>query len=226
MPLEYAEEFVGTGALGVPYPDIEARLVDGDDCVIAGAGSGELELSGSIIFAGYLDNPAATAEVLHDGWLRTGDLMRRDERGVFYFLARRKELIRRGGENIAPAEVEAVLRLHGSVIDAAVVAVEDDIRGEEVLAYVQLSDGDEVSPEELAAYCADRLAPFKVPRYIRLRTEPFARTPSERIPKERLKIDGRHRIDGAWDRMASRAEARGWAVGRPTDGLARRPRRH
>ncbi|MBE3013794.1 AMP-binding protein [Microbispora sp. NEAU-D428] len=202
MPDDVAQEYVGSGAIGVPYPDVQARLVDPDGVVVDGPGQGELELTGEIVFTGYLGNPDATRQVLHDGWLRTGDLARRDERGMYYFVGRVKELIRRGGQNIAPAEVEAVLRLHPAVVDAAVVPVEDDLRGEEVLAYVQVREGSSVDAAELAKFCAGRLAAFKVPRYIRLRTEPFPRTPSQRIPKNRLKVDGKHRTSGAWDRIS------------------------
>jgi carnitine-CoA ligase len=204
MPYEEAPRYVGTGALGIPYPDLQARLVDPDGGVLEGPASGELELAGEIVFHGYEGNAAATAEVMHDDWYRTGDLMRRDQRGVFYFQGRRKELIRRGGENVAPAEVEAVLRLHPSVIDAAVVPVEDDLQGEEVKAYVQVRADDPVKPQDLVEHCAASLAPFKVPRYVEVRTEDFERTPSQRILKSALKIDGKHVVGGAWDRGAIR----------------------
>jgi crotonobetaine/carnitine-CoA ligase len=202
MPPSAAPQYVGTGALGVPYPDVQARLVDPDGRVLDGPATGELELSGAIIFSGYLNNPDATAEVLHDGWLRTGDIMRRDQHGVFYFLGRRKEIIRRGGENVAPAEVEEVLRLHEAVIDAAVVAVADPLQGEEIKAYVQVRPDAEIEPGTITDFCADHLARFKVPRYVELRTDPFPRTPSQRIRKDTLKVDGQHLVDGAWDRIA------------------------
>ncbi|MBP2327204.1 crotonobetaine/carnitine-CoA ligase [Kibdelosporangium banguiense] len=202
MPEAFGPEFVGTGALGVPYPDVQARLVTEDGSVITGPGFGELEMAGEVVFTGYLNNPAATEEVLHDGWLRSGDLMRRDERGVYYFGGRRKELIRRSGVNIAPAEVEAVLRLHPDVLDAAVVPVADEMMGEEVKAYVELVPGAKFDPAGLAEFCADQLARQKVPRYIEHRTEPFPRTPSQRIPKSQLKVGGVHLTSTAWDRQA------------------------
>ena len=107
----------------------------------------------------YLNNQAATDEVMHDGGYRSGDLMERDADGVYYFLGRRKELIRRGGENVAPAEVESVIRLHPAVIDTAVVPGEDPIRGEEVCAYVQVAPGSEVPSLEIFEFCSQRLAP-------------------------------------------------------------------
>lgn len=206
VPLAYADRYVGTGAIGIPVPESVVRLVDADGLEVSGAGAGELEVSGPWVpFGEYLGNPAATAELLHDGWIRTGDLARRDDDGVYYFEGRRKELIRRGGENIAPAQIEEVLRTHPAVVDAAVVPVPDPLREEEVKAYVQIRA--EVTPEDLAAHCAQHLAPHKVPRYIELRTEPFPLTASQRIRKQELRVEGTHRIDGVWDRLASPVSA-------------------
>ncbi|NYV72767.1 class I adenylate-forming enzyme family protein [Streptomyces sp. UH6] len=208
MPAHVAAEFVGSGALGIPLPDVEARLVDLDGHVVEGPGSGELELSGEIVFEGYLGNPAATAEVLHDGWLRTGDLMHRDARGVYYFEGRRKEVIRRSGINIAPAEVEAVLRRHPAVLDTAVVPVDDPVMGEEIKAYVELVPGATFDPARLSDFCAQRLTRQKIPRYIEHRVEPFPRTASQRIPKKELMVNGRHTTDAAWDRLGGQTHAR------------------
>jgi len=206
LPMSCAHQYVASGALGIPVPETEVRLVGSHDEVLQGAAAGELEVSGPWVpFQEYLGNSAATAEILHDGWIRTGDLMRRDELGVYYFEGRRKELIRRGGENIAPAEIEEVLRSHPSVVDAAVVPVHDPVRDEEVKAYVQV-DAD-VTPTELADHCARHLAPHKVPRYLELRIEPFPRTPSQRIRKHDLKVDGEHQTEGVWDRVASASRA-------------------
>lgn len=207
MPLKAGAAYVGTGAVGIPYPDIDARLVDEMGNVIEGAGSGELELSGNIVFEGYVNNSAATEEVLHDGWLRSGDLMHRDEDGVFYFEGRRKEIIRRSGVNIAPAEVEGVLRMHPDVRDAAVVAVADEMMGEEVKAYVELTDHADFRPGALDEFAATRLSSPKRPRFYEHRRTPFPRTPTQRIPKSQLKVDGDHRRDTAWDRLGSGGEA-------------------
>lgn len=200
MPMRFAEKYVGTGALGFPLPDITARLVDPDGHELAGPATGELELAGAVLFTGYLNNPEATAEIWDGHWLRTGDLMRRDDDGAYYFEGRRKELIRRGGENLAPAEVEATLRLHPAVVDVAVVPVDDPLRGEEVKAYVQLVDGQSFDPAALFDFARERLAAFKVPRYFEHRIDPFPRTPSQRIPKNLLKVDGRHTTERSWDR--------------------------
>lgn len=202
VPLDYADRYVGTGAIGIPVPEANVRLVDSSGSEVSGAGTGELEVSGQWVpFREYVGNPEATAELLRGRWIRTGDLARRDDDGMYYFEGRRKELIRRGGENIAPAQIEEVLRTHPAVVDAAVVPVPDPLREEEVKAYVQVRA--EVAPEELAEHCARHLAPHKVPRYIELRLEPFPLTPSQRIRKQELRVGGVHRIDGVWDRLTA-----------------------
>ncbi len=201
MPAALAERYEGTGAIGLPMPEVEVRLIDEAGKVVSGEGSGELSVMAPYMMRGYLNRPEATAEAIGpDGWLRTGDRARRDADGVYYFLGRTKELIRRGGENIAPFEVEAVLRLHESVVDAAVVPVDDALRGEEVMAYVELLPGADLAPEDLADFCAARLARHKVPRYLQFRSEPFPRTPSHRIRKVELMVDGQHSTAHAWDR--------------------------
>ena len=117
-----------------------------------------------------------------------------------------KDMIRRSGENIAAAEVEEVIMRHPGVRLAAVLAVEDDLRGEEVMAYVVPGDGasrEEVSPAVLSAFCAERLARFKVPRYWQYRDD-LPRTPSERIRKEALRDEHEDPRTGAWDRVENR----------------------
>ncbi|WP_242908065.1 AMP-binding protein [Actinomadura terrae] len=163
---------VGSGAVGVPVPGKEVRIVDG-----------ELAVRGEPMMRGYWNDPAATAERIRDGWLYTGDLARQDERGRFHLVGRRKDMIRRGGENVAAAEVEAVLVRHPAVRAAAVVAVPDALRGEEVKAFVQVSE--RTDPSELIAFVRERLAPFKVPRFLEYVAE-FPMTPSERIAKHLL----------------------------------------
>ena len=166
-----------------------ARVVDARDRPVPAGVPGELVLRGVGLMDGYYRNPAATAEAFRNGWLHTGDVVRCDERGRYHYVSRRKDVIRRGGENIAAAEVEEVIMRHPGVRLAAVLAVEDDLRGEEVMAYVVPGDGvspGEASPAVLAAFCAERLARFKVPRYWQYRDD-LPRTPSERVRKEALR---------------------------------------
>jgi acyl-CoA synthetase (AMP-forming)/AMP-acid ligase II len=110
------------------------RLVDADGADVPLGATGEFWISGPGLMRGYLGQPEATAEVLRDGWFHTGDLGRQDERGLYYFVGRKKDIIRRSGENLAAAEVEEVLRAHPKVLEVAVIGVPDDLRGEEVKA--------------------------------------------------------------------------------------------
>ena len=200
------DETVGTGCIGTAMPGREVRIVDADDRPVPAGTPGELVLRGVGLMDGYYRNPRATAETFRNGWLHTGDVVRRDERGRFYYLSRTKDMIRRSAENIAASEVEEVLMRHPGVRLAAVMSVADDLRGEEVLAYVVPGHGvsrEEMSPAVLSAFCAERLARFKVPRYWKYRDD-LPRTPSERIRKEALREEHEDPRIGAWDRVRGR----------------------
>ena len=148
VELDDHDETVGTGCIGTPMPGREACVVDAEDRPVPAGESGEFVLRGVGLMDGYYRNPQATADAFRNGWLHTGDIVRRDERGRFHYLSRTKDMIRRSGENIAAAEVEEVIMRHPGVRLAAVLAVEDDLRGEEVMAYVVPGDG--VSPQEVS----------------------------------------------------------------------------
>jgi crotonobetaine/carnitine-CoA ligase len=202
MPLEYAEEMVGAGSIGIPCPEVELRIVEDSGNDVAQGEVGEFWMRGPGMFRGYLNRPDATEEVMRGGWLHTGDLGRADAHGFLYFSGRKKDIIRRSGENLTAAEVEDVLRLHPGVLDAAVLAVPDVERGEEVKAYIVLVAGEtqaSVPPEELTRFCADRLAPYKVPRYVEYRAEDFPRTPSMRVRKEVLRAERPDLAADCWD---------------------------
>jgi len=203
MPLEHAEEMTGSGSIGLPCPGVSVRLVDDEGHEVGPDEPGEILIKAPGMMRGYLNRPEATAETLADGWLHSGDLARRDEAGYLYFLGRKKDIVRRAGENVAAAEVENVLRSHPSVLEAAVVAVPDELRGEEVKAYVALvteSSPSVVTPAVLVDFCRDRLAKHKVPRYIEYRTDPFPRTPSMRVKKSALLAEVEDPFALAWDR--------------------------
>jgi carnitine-CoA ligase len=190
MPAAYSEEKIGSGAIGVAVPEAELRVVDEEDRDIPVGECGELLVRGPGLFAGYLNRPEATADAMRGGWYHTGDLVRVDTRGFYYFLGRSHDVIRRAGQNIAAAEVEDVLRTHPRIRDAAVIGVPNELWGEEVKAYVLLAE--DSSPAALpanaiAAYCADRLAPFKVPRYVEYWVGDFPRTPTMRVRKMELR---------------------------------------
>jgi long-chain acyl-CoA synthetase len=127
---------------------------------------GELAIRGHCVMKGYHRNPEATAEVLEDGWLRTGDLGYRDEDGFLFIVDRKKDLVIRGGMNVYPREVEEVLFAHPSVAQAAVIGVPDARLGEEVMAVVSLHPGAAATEEELIAHCRERLAVHKYPRSV------------------------------------------------------------
>jgi crotonobetaine/carnitine-CoA ligase len=203
MPFEHAEAMTGSGSIGLPCPGVRIRLVDDSGAEVGVDESGEVLIRAPGMMHGYLNRPEATAETLRDGWLHTGDLARRDEAGFVYFLGRKKDIVRRAGENVAAAEVENVLRAHPLVLEAAVVPVPDDLRGEEVKAYVALVDdasADSTPPAALVDFCAQRLAKHKVPRYIEYRSEPFPRTPSMRVKKSELIAQVEDPFANAWDR--------------------------
>jgi len=155
------------GSIGVPVWGIEARLVDKDWNTVTGSGEiGEIALRGHNVMKGYHNRPDATAEVLRDGWFRTGDLARVDHDGFYYIVDRAKDLIVRGGFNVYPREIEEVLLGHDAISLAAVVGVPDDSHGEEIKAYVILEPGAQVTPDELIAWAKQQMASYKYPRSV------------------------------------------------------------
>lgn len=203
VPWSEVADSIGSGSVGIAAPECELQLIADDGRPTLAGDVGELLVRAPGQFLGYLNQPDTTTQVLHNGWYRTGDLMRCDEAGWFYFLGRKKDIVRRSGENISCTEVEAVLRLHPLVRDAAVVAVSDDIRGEEVKAVLLLAEGispDDVRPGDIIDHCAAHLAAFKVPRYLAYRTADFPRTPTMRVRKEDLRTEGGN-AGVCWDRL-------------------------
>lgn len=163
----------------------EGRVVGDDGKPVAPGQVGELELHNPAVMAGYFEMPEETEAALVDGWLRTGDLVRDNGDGTYTFVSRKKEVIRRRGENLSPAEVEAALELHPAVAEAAVIGVPDELTEEEVKAFVVAAPGGYVDPRGLAAHAAEHLARFKVPRYIEVVDE-LPHTPTGRLAKHRL----------------------------------------
>jgi crotonobetaine/carnitine-CoA ligase len=178
------------GTLGVArqHPTLghvnDARVMrDGSE--VATGETGELELRNPAIMLGYHEMPAETSEVIVDGWLRTGDLVTRNADETFTFVARKKEVIRRRGENLAPGEVEDALVSHPDVDEAAVIAVPAELGEDEVKAFVLVRAGAQLDPDALRALLHDRLASYKVPRYLEILDE-LPRTPTGRVAKHRL----------------------------------------
>jgi fatty-acyl-CoA synthase len=155
------------GSAGKPYPHVDVAVADavtGER--LEGAAEGELLVHGPSVFAGYFRDADATAAALHDGWLHTGDLVRRDADGYFTIVDRIKDIFISGGEGVAPAEVEAVLMGHPAVADVAVVGVPDERWGEAGVAWVVVRRGRATDAAELTEFARDSLARFKVPRAV------------------------------------------------------------
>ncbi|WP_134765676.1 AMP-binding protein [Nocardioides sp. 1609] len=156
------------GSIGKPAFGVALRIVDDDLREVAVGEVGEIATRSDMLFDGYLEMPEETAEATRGGWFRAGDMGYLDENGYLYLHGRKKDMIVRGGENIYPVEIESVLAEHPAVVQCAVVGVEDEHWSEVVRAWIQVADGVEVTPEELAAHCAERLAKYKVPAEFRL----------------------------------------------------------
>jgi acyl-CoA synthetase (AMP-forming)/AMP-acid ligase II len=156
VALNDGDLFRKPGSVGIPIPGVRARIDDG-----------ELLLATDRVMSGYFDLPEETAAVLDGGWYRTGDLAELDDEGYLSIVGRRKEVIRTGGETVAPAEVEAVLNSHPGVAEAAVVGLPDEQWGELVCAVLVVRPG-AVAPSvaDLRAHIGERLAPFKHPRRV------------------------------------------------------------
>ncbi|MFO0996829.1 MAG: class I adenylate-forming enzyme family protein [Alphaproteobacteria bacterium] len=207
VPME-ADAMTGTGTVGTPVAFREAMVADPEGHEVKRGELGELCVRGHGILLGYYKKPEASAKAFHPGgWFRTGDLARHDPDGWFYYLGRMKDMVKRSGENVSATEVEGVLRGVEDVLEAAVLPVPDDLRGEEVKAYLLLSPdktAKDVPPEVVIAHCEKNLARFKIPRYLEYVTE-FPRTPSLKIKKSALiaaKLDLRvgsyDRVDKIW----------------------------
>jgi fatty-acyl-CoA synthase len=177
-----------TQTVGRVMPEIEARIVDPQTGIDVPRGAdGELWARGYVVMKGYYNMPDATAAAITaDGWLKSGDQASMDADGRVRITGRIKDIIIRGGENIAPKEVEDVLRTHPAIADASVYAVKSEFFGEEVAAALRLHPQTTVDTDEVQGFCRQRLARFKVPRYMRI-VDGFPLTASGKIQKFRLR---------------------------------------
>ena len=148
---------------------------------------GEITVKGPNIMRCYLNKPEATAEVLQDGWLRTGDLGVRDDEGFVTILDRKKNIIIRGGENIACLDVEGALHRHPDVLEACAFSVPDERLGEVVGAAVQLRPGTELTQAEMAAFLDGHLARFKIPQYLWCQHETLVRGATDKTDRRALR---------------------------------------
>ncbi|MBA3596169.1 MAG: AMP-binding protein [Methylibium sp.] len=164
----------------------EARIVDESGKELPDGETGELVMRGPQVMSGYYKNPEATAGAFFaEGWLRSGDLGRRDADGFFFVTGRIKELIIKGGENIAPREIDEALLRHPAVLDAASVGIPDRHYGQEIMACVILREGERCSEEELRVFCVEHLGRYKTPKLFRFVSD-LPRGPSGKV--QRLKL--------------------------------------
>ncbi|MCJ7537515.1 MAG: long-chain fatty acid--CoA ligase [Anaerolineales bacterium] len=162
-----------TGSIGLPLPDVECRIVSLDDEVtdLPPGEIGELVLKGPMVMKGYHNMPTETANALRDGWLHTGDIARMDEDGYFYIVDRKKELIKPGGYQVWPREVEEVITEHPKVLEVGVAGIPDPYRGETVKAWVVVKPGETLTEDDIKDWCQDKLASYKIPTQVEFRDE-------------------------------------------------------
>lgn len=198
--------FRKVGSIGKPLPYFAVQVGDEEGRQVPPGVIGEImvkEKEKSLLLQGYYRNPEATSAALHNGWLHTGDLGRYDEDGFFYFLGRKKDSVRRRGENISAWEVERVINDHPDVVESALIAVESDVGDEDLKIVIKPVAGVKPDPSQIAAWCADRMPYFQVPRYFAF-VDDFLKTPTERIKKETLSRS----TQDCWDREAHKSDAR------------------
>lgn len=187
------------GSCGKATPPWEVKLIDDQGFDVPAGTPGELVVRSnepSILMDGYWGMPEATREAFRDQWFHTGDVLTQDADGWLYFVGRRKDIVRRRGENISAAEVELDIELHPDVLECAVVGVPSDMTEEEVMACVVLRSGSTLTPHDLTDWCASKMAKFMIPRYVRILPS-LPKTPTDKIEKFKLREQG---TALAWDR--------------------------
>ena len=190
------------GACGKAVPIYEVEIHDDNDNPCLPGVVGEIVVRPKkpfIMFSGYYGMAEKTVEAWKNLWFHTGDRGRMDEDGYFYFVDRKKDVVRRRGENISSYEVERVINDHPKVFESAVIGVPSELSEEEVMAVVVLKEGEALEPEELLDFCQDRMAYFAVPRYIRFVNE-LPKNTSQRVEKYKLRKEGV--TSDTWDREA------------------------
>ena len=208
-PFEGPHKLAAMGRPGL-HPDpaqpwTQTRILDDDGRDAAEGAAGELAVKIPTLMQGYYKDPEQTAASFRDGWFMTGDLVRRDEDGYFHFVARKKDNIRRRGENIAGAELDRVIGEHPDVSEVAAIAVPADVGEEEVLVAIVRRAGGGVDAGGIRAWCAERLAAHKLPRYVAF-VDQLPHTPTHKVAKHLLKADATLRARAVDCETAGRAE--------------------
>ena len=174
------------GSIGKPPPWFEVKIVDNNDKEVSLGKVGEIVCRGWPVMKGYYKEPRLTAQILRNGWLRTGDLGNIDKEGYLYIKGRIKDMIIVGGLNVYSPEVEHVIAENDKVKEVAVVGVPDKLRGEAIKAVVVLKEGAQADEKDIKAFCRSKLIHFKVPRIVEFR-ETLPKTRSGKVQKELLK---------------------------------------
>ncbi len=188
------------GSCGKPMDIYEVKLFDDHDKEVPAGEIGEIVFRPRVPFvmmSEYYNMPEKTVEACRNLWFHTGDLAKKDEDGYFYFVDRKKDALRRRGENISSFEVERAINTHPGILESAAVAVQSELAEDEVKICVVLKPGETLAPEELVAYANDRMPYFAVPRYVEF-MESLPKTPTERVQKYLLKQAGV--TANTWDR--------------------------
>jgi long-chain acyl-CoA synthetase len=180
-----------SGSIGLPFPDVDCRIISLDDgvTVLASGEIGELAIRSPNVMRGYHNMPTETTNSLRDGWLFTGDIARMDPDGYFYIVDRKKELIKPGGFQVWPREVEEEIAKNPKVLDVGVAGIPDAYRGETVKAWVVVRPGETLTEEEVKAWCKERMAVFKVPTQVEFRTELPKTTVGKILRRELVRQD-------------------------------------
>ncbi len=191
-PVEGVQKWHTMGPVG-RHPDpkrpwAQCRVVDAAGCDVAADQEGEMWVKTPIVMQGYFRDPRQTADAFHDGWFKTGDIVKRDADGYYTFVTRKGDIIRRRGENIAGAELDRVIGAHPAVHEAAAVAVPAELGEDDILAGVVLKPGAAATAMEIAQWCREHLAAQKVPRYI-LFVDALPHTPTGKVLKQQFKAD-------------------------------------
>ncbi len=192
-------------SIGIPrfHPEFEnkIRIVNDLGADLPPGETGELIIKNPTVMPGYFRDPAETAKVLQNGWLHTGDNAYRDEDGYYYFVDRKKDVIRRRGENFSSLEIEEVLNSHPKVLESAVIGIPSEFSDEEIKAYIIPKPGETIDPAEIFQWCEEKIARFKVPRYLEMRNS-FPKTPTHRVEKYKLRKEKEDLTEGCVDREA------------------------
>jgi long-chain acyl-CoA synthetase len=175
------------GSIGTPINGVEMKVVDEDDNELPPGEVGEIVIRGHNVMKGYWNRPDATAEVMREGWLHTGDMARVDEDGYFFIVDRKKDMIIRGGYNVYPREIEEVLYEHPAVLEAAVIGTPDQAMGEEVAAAVVLRPDAEATADDIRSFVKEHVAAYKYPRHIWF-TDELPKGPTGKILKRDITV--------------------------------------